>query len=136
MVFDKSIIASNIKILRKRKWLTQQQLGDHLDHKSDTIVSNWETKRTEPGWEDIEKMAVLFKVPVEEITKEAGQLTTDSSKSKASSPVQDIHIRKIVREVLAEDSRLKLIEQYLEKVIGLLEPATGGEKMKLPGEGS
>ena len=98
MTFDKSIIASNIKILRKRKNFTQQKLADYLGHKSDTIISNWETKRTEPGWEDIKKMAVLFDVKEDEITGK-------------ENPNQDI------KEVLSEINRhLTNMDAHLKEI--------------------
>ena len=131
--FSKKVFSQNVKTLLARKGWSLAYLARQAGVTKDQ-VSKWIAEKHKISTSNFKKIADALGVPVEE-------LTSNNSKPTASSPVQDVHIRKIIREELAlheeiaGDSRLKLIEQSLEKVIGLLEPATGGDKLKLPGEG-
>lgn len=88
----KTIIGTNIKFFRKTKGLNQQQLADNIGIKRQA-VSNWERYVSEPSSKNLYKIAAALGIPID-------QLTTDNSNPSASSPVQDIHVRKIVREEL------------------------------------
>lgn len=52
-------IGDNIRILRERNNLTQDQLGDKLKISGKT-VSSWEKNRSEPKMGMIEKMSIIF----------------------------------------------------------------------------
>lgn len=53
-------IGSNIKRLRKRYDMEQKDLA-HLLHVSNRTISSWETNRTEPKMDMIDKMCEIFK---------------------------------------------------------------------------
>lgn len=71
MDYSDIITVDNIKALRKKKGLKQTQVAERLGHKSSKKISNWETHRSVPSRQGIEKLAIIFKVSIEEITKEA-----------------------------------------------------------------
>ena len=115
--FNKSITSVNIKSLRKRKGLTQQQLADYLGHKSDTIVSNWETGRTEPGWKDVEKMAKLFGVKPEKIVEESKIEDNPGSNLRNLTEQDRQDMRGVFSAALAQDQNLKEIVDLLKQIV-------------------
>lgn len=55
------IIGLQIRRLRDRNGMTQKELAEHL-HVSKSVVSSWETYRTEPDIASVVRMAKLFHV--------------------------------------------------------------------------
>jgi len=117
---DKKILARNIRLFMAYKRWTQADLARKADIKPQQL-NRCMTQKNYPNTKNLAKIADSLEVSID-------QLTTDSSETTASSPLHDVHIRKVVSEVLSEDLRLKLIEQYLEKVIRILDQE---EKEKL-----
>ncbi|POY37520.1 transcriptional regulator [Solitalea longa] len=63
------IISQNLKYLRKRKGITQQQLADNLEVKR-AVIGAYEEDRAEPKTELLIKMANLFSISVDEFISE------------------------------------------------------------------
>lgn len=61
---EKEEIGKKIKILRKTRGLTQQQLADKLNVRRSTI-SNWEIARRSPSIHDLEKLGEVLGVTLE-----------------------------------------------------------------------
>jgi len=118
----KSIIRNNTSRLIENCDISQKDIARAVGV-TPSSVSRWKKGLDVPKLKYREKLAKILGVSVDQFTK-------DNPGPTASNSIQDFHIRKIVKEVVAEDSRLKLIERYLEKVIGILEPVKGGEKEK------
>lgn len=59
-------LAENIKYLRKKKGLNQNELADELGSKRST-VGNWENKERTPDLDSIIKIAELFEVSLDEL---------------------------------------------------------------------
>ena len=64
-----SIISSNIKFLRKKKGLTQQNFADQVGIKR-SLVGAYEEERAEPKYELLKKIAEFFEVSVDDFIKE------------------------------------------------------------------
>src|SRR5471030_304013 len=64
-----STIPSNIKYLRKKKGLTQQQFADEMDIKR-SLVGAYEEERAEPKYELLKKIAIFFDISVDDFINE------------------------------------------------------------------
>ena len=64
-----SIISSNIKFLRKRKGLTQQQFADQIGIKR-SLVGAYEEERAEPKYELLKNIASFFDISVDDFITE------------------------------------------------------------------
>jgi transcriptional regulator with XRE-family HTH domain len=64
-----SIISSNIKFLRKKKGLTQQQFADQVGIKR-SLVGAYEEERAEPKYELLKTIATFFEISVDDFIKE------------------------------------------------------------------
>jgi len=64
-----SNISSNIKFLRKKKGLTQQQFADQIDIKR-SLVGAYEEERAEPKYDLLKKIALFFEITVDDFINE------------------------------------------------------------------
>src|SRR6201985_3584174 len=64
-----STIPSNIKFLRKKKGLTQQQFADQIGIKR-SLVGAYEEERAEPKYELLKHMASFFEITVDDLINE------------------------------------------------------------------
>ena len=64
-----SIISSNIKFLRKKKGLTQQQFADQVGIKR-SLVGAYEEERAEPKYDLLKTIASFFEISIDEFIKE------------------------------------------------------------------
>lgn len=64
-----SNISSNLKFLRRKKGLTQQQFADAIDIKR-ASVGAYEESRAEPKYDLLKKMADFFELSMDELTQE------------------------------------------------------------------
>src|ERR1700750_706811 len=64
-----ALISSNIKFLRKKKGLTQQQFADQIGIKR-SLVGAYEEERAEPKYELLKHMANFFEVTVDDFINE------------------------------------------------------------------
>src|ERR1700756_4225578 len=64
-----SIISSNIKFLRKKKGLTQQQFADQVGIKR-SLVGAYEEERAEPKYELLKVIAAFFDISLDDFIKE------------------------------------------------------------------
>jgi len=60
-----SIISSNIKFLRKKKGLTQQQFADQIGIKR-SLVGAYEEERAEPKYDLLKIIASFFEITVDD----------------------------------------------------------------------
>ncbi len=60
------MVGKNIKKLREKNGLTQLELADKLNVTRQAI-SNWETEKTQPDIDTLQKLAQIFEVSVEEL---------------------------------------------------------------------
>ncbi|UEG51949.1 LexA family transcriptional regulator [Mucilaginibacter daejeonensis] len=64
-----SIISSNIKFLRKKKGLTQQQFADEIGIKR-SLVGAYEEDRADPKYDLLKKIAAYFEVSIDDFINE------------------------------------------------------------------
>jgi len=64
-----SNISTNIKFLRKKKGLTQQQFADQIDIKR-SLVGAYEEERAEPKYDLLKKIALFFDITVDDFINE------------------------------------------------------------------
>lgn len=64
-----TILAKNIRFLRKKNNLSQDQLATILDKKNYTTVQKWESGVSEPSIGCVSKMAEFFKVDIDNFVK-------------------------------------------------------------------
>jgi transcriptional regulator with XRE-family HTH domain len=64
-----SNISSNIKFLRKKKGLTQQQFADQVNIKR-SLVGAYEEERAEPKYELLKKLAEFFEITIDDFINE------------------------------------------------------------------
>ena len=64
-----SIISSNIKFLRKKKGLTQQQFADQIGIKR-SLVGAYEEERAEPKYDLLKNIASFFDITIDDFIKE------------------------------------------------------------------
>jgi transcriptional regulator with XRE-family HTH domain len=62
-------ISSNIKFLRKKKGLTQQQFADQVNIKR-SLVGAYEEERAEPKYELLKKIALFFEISLDDFINE------------------------------------------------------------------
>lgn len=66
---DKATIGKNLKFLRKKKGLTQQELADELDIRRSSIGA-YEECRATPKYETLENISEFFEVSIDLLVKE------------------------------------------------------------------
>ena len=64
-----SIISSNIKFLRKKRSLTQQQFADQIGIKR-SLVGAYEEERAEPKYDLLKVIAAFFEISIDDFIKE------------------------------------------------------------------
>jgi transcriptional regulator with XRE-family HTH domain len=64
-----SIISSNIKVLRKKRSLTQQQFADQIGIKR-SLVGAYEEERAEPKYDLLKIIAAFFDISIDDFIKE------------------------------------------------------------------
>lgn len=60
------MVGKNIRSLREEKHLTQDDLAERL-HVTRQAISNWETEKSQPDINTLQKIAQILEVSVEEI---------------------------------------------------------------------
>ena len=73
---DKLTIGKNLKFLRKRKGLTQQELADKLEIRRSSIGA-YEECRATPRYDTLERISDLFEVTIDILVKENLSLLTE-----------------------------------------------------------
>ena len=62
-----SYIGKNIRYLRRKRGLTQEEVADRMGYKSFTTVQKWETGDVEPNFKTAQKLAELFGVTLNDM---------------------------------------------------------------------
>lgn len=115
-------LANNIKEVRKRLRITQEQLAEKL-HVSQGTVANWESGKRTPDVGTIALIAAVLHVSISELIGEQKSAPAESSESTKSVDIIDepeliellaeshteTELRKVVNN-LSRDNKLKLIE--------------------------
>lgn len=80
-----SIISTNIKFLRKKKGLTQQQFADNIGIKR-SLVGAYEEDRADPKYDLLRKIALYFEVSIDDFINETidDKWLTHSKKTSGS----------------------------------------------------
>jgi transcriptional regulator with XRE-family HTH domain len=86
-----SNISSNLKYLRKKKGLTQQQFADSMDIKR-SLVGAYEEERAEPKYELLKKFAEFYELSMDELINEK---INDKWKPKPKADANNIRILSI-----------------------------------------
>lgn len=89
-------IAENIKKLRKQHRLSQQELADKIFVSHQTI-SGWESGRTDPDVDSIQKLAEIFGVSVE-------YLITGEDNVKEVVVEKEVPVEKVVEKEVVKDT--------------------------------
>ena len=63
------LLGKNIRYLRKRAEMSQEQLADNLGYKSFTTIQKWESGASEPPIGIAQKIALLFQVDMDDLLK-------------------------------------------------------------------
>ena len=63
------LLGKNIRYLRKRAEMSQEQLADKLGYKSFTTIQKWESGASEPPIGIAQKIALLFQVDMDDLLK-------------------------------------------------------------------
>ncbi len=84
-------ISSNLKYLRKKKGLTQQQFADSMEIKR-SLVGAYEEERAEPKYELLKKFAEFYELSMDELINET---INDKWKSKPKGDPANIRILSI-----------------------------------------
>ena len=70
--------SEKLKQLRKNKGITQQALADAIGEKR-SIIANYESNNSTPGFEVLNKLSNFFNVPVGYLTGKANSLVSEYS---------------------------------------------------------
>ena len=66
----KNIVGTNLRVLRKRKNLSQEELAAQF-HVTRQTISNWESGKSQPELESLKALAEFFAVPIEALIYDA-----------------------------------------------------------------
>lgn len=89
-----------LKVLRKKKGLTQQEVAD-LVHVDRVRITNWENGKREPNFENLSMLACIFDVSIDfllseylEISKEAYLKLKEEKKNLFSVRLKELRLKK------------------------------------------
>lgn len=89
-----------LKVLRKKKGLTQQEVAD-LVHVDRIRITNWENGKREPNFENLSMLACIFDVSIDfllseylEISKEAYLKLKEEKKNLFSVRLKELRLKK------------------------------------------
>lgn len=107
-------LAKNIKTLRKKHKLTQDEFGD-LFGVTRSSVSKWELDKSEPTFYTVQKIAEFFNVSVEELTGKSPKpnLTNNINLGRAKLSIQQT-------SVISKKNRLVFIVPLINVALSLL----------------
>ena len=103
------MVGKNIKKAREEKGLTQEQLAEQLNV-TRQAVSGWETEKTRPDIETLQKIAEILEVEIERLIY---------GKERKLSVEKHVHINKTVDTGAAVGAALAVVLSYVKwKSIG------------------
>ena len=82
-------LSKNIRYLRKRKEMSQEDLANYLGYKSYTTIQKWEMGTSEPPIKQVKKMADLFGVGIDDITSVNIEVQENNPDSSAAYYLND-----------------------------------------------
>ena len=106
------IIGKNIKYLRIKKGLSQQQLANKID-KDRSSIAYWESGKTTISLESLAKLSEVFNIPFSELMKEESE---DDKEKKEDLIFFDKLLKK---NNILDDSHILNIAEY-DKIINFL----------------
>ena len=118
-VIAMTIIAKNIRFLRKKHNLSQDQLAKIVNKGSFTTIQKWESDVSEPSLGCVSIMADFFKVNIDDLVKvdlEMEQATTDRTTARRMKKYLETLSSadiEIIRRIsyLGEDARDSILHQ-------------------------
>ena len=63
------VLGRNIRYLRKKNDWSQEHLADLIEYKNYTSIQKWETGVSEPRFATVQKLAKIFDVSIDDLTK-------------------------------------------------------------------
>ena len=103
-------LSINIRYLRKKNEMSQEELASRLGYKSYTTIQKWESGMSEPPVKSVEKMAQIFDVNMNDFVTKRFESDAELFGEFANSFNERRH-EKIIKMNLT-DSELSLIEKY------------------------
>lgn len=85
----KSVVAENIKSLRQRNGLSQEELADELKV-SPTTISRWENDKTDITYFNLDTIAHFFGITVEDLTGGMENKTVNVKSRSYKSPSKPV----------------------------------------------
>lgn len=83
-----SLFSKNLRFLRRRDRLNQDQISI-LFHKKANTVGNWENQKSEPSLAELMKLAEYFRVNMQALLYEDMELQSPSGTTAARDPAPD-----------------------------------------------
>lgn len=129
-----NFLSSNIRFLRKRHKLSQQQLADDLGIKRSNIAA-YETKNVEPRLSLINKLADYFGVPLEDVIltdlraayDEGGQIGLSSGSNNQLSADSVEEIKQVANKVQRMLDGFKVFYEFKRKMNEQEDGTTDGD---------
>lgn len=94
-----SVFGDNLRYLRKRNNLSQDEIADMFSYKSFTTVQKWENGDSEPNIEIVRSLANLFKVSMNDLT----------SVDIEHTPMQDLEMSPISEMIKSGYSTIRVV---------------------------
>jgi len=104
-------LGKNIRYLRKKRGLSQEQLADKLGYKSFTTIQKWESGVAEPSVMVVKKLADMFNVNMVNMTTvdiEAQENGNQLGKKKSSGYYVDGETAEVAQKIM-DNPELKLL---------------------------
>jgi len=103
-------LSVNIRYLRKKHEMSQEELASELGYKSYTTIQKWESGMSEPPVKSVEKMAKLFDVNMNDFVSKRFESDAELFGEFANSFNEKRHEKIIAMNL--RDSELSMIEKY------------------------
>lgn len=104
--------SSNLRYLRKKYSLSQDDLAEKLGYKSFTTIQKWESGVSEPSMSVVKQLSIMFNITMDELMNiDLETESTGSSNSSSTAPLapQEEEIIDIFR-ALNDEGQHRLIE--------------------------
>lgn len=107
----RNYLADNIRFLRRKRGLTQDELGKAIG-KIGTTIGNYETGYRTPSIEDLRALGDLFHVPTDKMIREDLSMVTDfDAEAKANWLCQE------VLRLRLSDKEFEMLESYIKFIV-------------------
>lgn len=109
-------LSNNIKELRLRKKLTQQQLADRL-HKGCSTVRMWELGKSSPDSDTLIELSKIFNVSTDYLLSFSDTMSIDKKETEPVITPKDKQISRINKGLASLNTKqLKLINELIHEI--------------------